>query len=159
MFLYLIPFTLVLTLLNGRMKLISIPNYYTEKAFQCKFAFISCQASQYCPLVRLSARPLASCLPVRLSATTIVITFVRMKKIIFTISLVLISAFAFCQWITQNPLPQSNWLTSVYFIDSDTGFSVGDFGTILKTTDGGSTWSGVPSGTTNHLWSDRKSVV
>jgi photosystem II stability/assembly factor-like uncharacterized protein len=32
-----------------------------------------------------------------------------------------------------------------------TGYAVGDFGTVLKSTDGGQTWSGLPSGTTSNL--------
>ena len=36
------------------------------------------------------------------------------------------------QWEWQNPLPQGNTLNSVYFTDANTGFAVGDYGTILK---------------------------
>lgn len=49
-------------------------------------------------------------------------------------------------WQWGNPLPQGNTLRSASFAGS-TGYAAGDFGTLLKTTDGGSTWSGLPVGT------------
>ena len=76
-----------------------------------------------------------------------------MKKFLFSISLSLISVFAFSQWTWQNPLPQGNPLKSVYFTDSNTGYAVGDLGTILKTNNGGTTWTVLSSGTTNRLYS------
>lgn len=42
------------------------------------------------------------------------------------------------EWI--NPKPQGNPLFGVYFLNRDTGFCVGDVGTIIRTTDGGKTW-------------------
>ena len=50
-------------------------------------------------------------------------------------------------WLWQNPLPQGTTLNSVEFISSTTGWAVGDAGTILKTTDGGTSWSLQTSGT------------
>jgi photosystem II stability/assembly factor-like uncharacterized protein len=44
-------------------------------------------------------------------------------------------------WFWQNPKPTGNTLRSVCFIDSTTGYAVGDLGTLLKTTDGGLNWS------------------
>lgn len=44
-------------------------------------------------------------------------------------------------------------LNSVYFIDSDKGYVVGDDGTVLKTTDGGINWTTLNSGTTINLTS------
>jgi photosystem II stability/assembly factor-like uncharacterized protein len=41
------------------------------------------------------------------------------------------------QWTWQNPLPQSNSLSSVYFTDANTGYNAGESGNILKTTNGG----------------------
>lgn len=49
-------------------------------------------------------------------------------------------------WQWGNPLPQGNTLRSSSFAGS-TGYAAGDFGTLLKTTDGGATWSGLPVGT------------
>ncbi|PUA20766.1 glycosyl hydrolase [Glaciimonas sp. PCH181] len=37
-------------------------------------------------------------------------------------------------------VPVSSTLTSVWFIDASTGWSVGDWGAIIKSTDGGETW-------------------
>jgi photosystem II stability/assembly factor-like uncharacterized protein len=53
-------------------------------------------------------------------------------------------------WSWGLPRPQGQSLSSVAF-DGATGYAVGDFGTVLKSTDGGQTWSGLPSGTTSNL--------
>ncbi|MDQ3020464.1 MAG: YCF48-related protein [Bacteroidota bacterium] len=42
-------------------------------------------------------------------------------------------------WIQQNP-NTTNLLRGVYFLNSTTGFAVGNNGTILKTSDGGNNW-------------------
>ena len=44
-------------------------------------------------------------------------------------------------------------LRSVYFINNDTGYTVGNSGTILKTTDGGYNWISQTSNTTYDLLS------
>ncbi|MFL5818077.1 MAG: WD40/YVTN/BNR-like repeat-containing protein [Conexibacter sp.] len=49
-------------------------------------------------------------------------------------------------WQWGNPLPQGNTVRATSFAGA-TGYAAGDFGTLLKTTDGGSTWSGLPVGT------------
>jgi photosystem II stability/assembly factor-like uncharacterized protein len=49
-------------------------------------------------------------------------------------------------WQWGNPLPQGNTLRALTFVHQ-TGYAAGDFGTLLKTTDGGSSWSGLPAGT------------
>lgn len=49
-------------------------------------------------------------------------------------------------WEWGNPLPQGNTLRATSFAGS-TGYAVGDFGTLLKTTDGGGSWSGLRVGT------------
>jgi photosystem II stability/assembly factor-like uncharacterized protein len=49
-------------------------------------------------------------------------------------------------WQWGNPLPQGNTVNAVSFAGA-TGYAVGAFGTILSTSDGGSTWAGVKSGT------------
>jgi photosystem II stability/assembly factor-like uncharacterized protein len=43
-------------------------------------------------------------------------------------------------WEWQNPLPQGNTLNDLAFVDALYGWAVGDNGTIMHTTDGGSTW-------------------
>jgi len=41
------------------------------------------------------------------------------------------------QWHWQNPLPQGNNLRGASFVDANTGTVVGEYGTIVRTTDGG----------------------
>ena len=43
------------------------------------------------------------------------------------------------------------WLSDVSFTDANNGAVVGDYGTILRTTDGGEIWTLQTSGTTNAL--------
>jgi len=74
-----------------------------------------------------------------------------MKKIFFSICLTIMSALAFAQWTWQNPYPTGNHLQSVYFTDPNTGYAVGDSGTILITIDGGINWSGLQTETTDQL--------
>src|SRR5690349_16316967 len=52
------------------------------------------------------------------------------------------------QWRWQNPLPQGNNLRGASFVDATTGTAVGEYGTIVRTTDGGSSWTIQASGTT-----------
>src|SRR5215469_10757268 len=55
-------------------------------------------------------------------------------------------------WFWQNPLPQGNNLWSVAALDASTFIAVGEFGTILRTSDGGTTWTKQDSGTQNRLF-------
>lgn len=66
-----------------------------------------------------------------------------MKKIAIVLILMVISATSYGQdgWVWQNPLPQGNALEGVYFTDASNGWSVGDNGTIMHTTDGGNNWT------------------
>jgi photosystem II stability/assembly factor-like uncharacterized protein len=43
-------------------------------------------------------------------------------------------------WKWLNPVPQGNKLNCVRFVDLNTGFGVGDYGAIIKTSDGGESW-------------------
>src|SRR5215208_7438432 len=45
------------------------------------------------------------------------------------------------QWHWQNPLPQGNNLRGASFVDVNTGTVVGEYGTIVRTTDGGNSWT------------------
>src|SRR5438034_1339933 len=56
------------------------------------------------------------------------------------------------QWHWQNPLPQGNNVRDVSFVDASTGTVVGEHGTIVRTTDGGNSWTIQSSGTTQNLW-------
>ena len=75
-----------------------------------------------------------------------------MKKIIILLFLLLCSKATFPQW-TALPGGTSNYLYSVYFPDAQTGYVVGEKGTILQTFTGGTTWSEILSGTTHTLFS------
>ena len=46
---------------------------------------------------------------------------------------------------------ESGYFRSVYFLNADTGWVVGKFGLILKTTDGGVNWNPQSSETSNYL--------
>src|SRR5439155_24430182 len=54
-------------------------------------------------------------------------------------------------WVWQNPLPQGNRLASVSFVDENIRTAVGEVGAILRTTDGGGSWSRQESRTTVNL--------
>jgi photosystem II stability/assembly factor-like uncharacterized protein len=53
-------------------------------------------------------------------------------------------------WAWGNPSPQGNTLNAISF-NGPLGYAVGDNGTALKTVDGGSTWSGLATGTAGEL--------
>lgn len=53
-------------------------------------------------------------------------------------------------WQWGNPLPQGNALDAMAFA-GQTGYAAGTFGTLLKTTDGGGTWTGLRTGTAQEL--------
>jgi photosystem II stability/assembly factor-like uncharacterized protein len=53
-------------------------------------------------------------------------------------------------WTWGNPLPQGNALRAVDFAGGR-GYAVGDFGTVLRTDDGGTNWSGVRTGVIDQL--------
>lgn len=54
-------------------------------------------------------------------------------------------------WYWGNPLPQGRSLLDIAFSSGGRGYAVGDFGTILRTDDGGATWSGLSTGLTVDL--------
>jgi photosystem II stability/assembly factor-like uncharacterized protein len=53
-------------------------------------------------------------------------------------------------WEWSNPLPQGNTLRALDFL-GQTGFAAGDFGTVLRSDDGGQTWTALRTGTTEEL--------
>jgi photosystem II stability/assembly factor-like uncharacterized protein len=53
-------------------------------------------------------------------------------------------------WTWGDPTPQGENLHDVVFAGAR-GYAVGDFGTVLRSDDGGNTWIGLPSGTRNNL--------
>src|SRR5215208_7079368 len=62
------------------------------------------------------------------------------------------NASSSAKWRWQNPLPQGNNLRAASLVDANTGTLVGDYGTIVRTTDGGNSWTIQSSGTTEILW-------
>ena len=61
------------------------------------------------------------------------------------------TTFAQEGWFWQNPLPQGNNLQDIYVFDENTAIAVGNVGTVIKTTDGGTNWNSQTSGTTEGL--------
>src|SRR4051794_20089002 len=53
-------------------------------------------------------------------------------------------------WLWGNPLPQGNTIRAMSFAGAS-GYASGDFGTLLRTTDAGATWTGLLSGTFTNL--------
>ena len=62
-----------------------------------------------------------------------------LKYLFLFILIHFISFQGFSQWTTLNP-GTSNHLHDVWFISADTGWIIGDTGTMLKTVDGGQNW-------------------
>ena len=64
------------------------------------------------------------------------------EKLFILITVLFFSNRAYSQgnWELLIPQPTSNQMVSLDFIDDKTGWSVGEYGTILKTTDGGINW-------------------
>jgi len=53
-------------------------------------------------------------------------------------------------WNWGNPLPQGNTIRALDF-SGGTGYAAGDFGTLLRTTDAGASWTGIQTGITSNL--------
>lgn len=65
-----------------------------------------------------------------------------MKSLITFIWISILLCFqAFSQWTWRNPLPQGQALECAWFFNADTGILAGEAGTIMKTIDGGISWS------------------
>jgi photosystem II stability/assembly factor-like uncharacterized protein len=75
-----------------------------------------------------------------------------MKKYYVLMAALLMVSGAMAQWFPQNSGTTNN-LNSVYFTDANTGYAVGDSGTIIKTNDGGDNWGIQSSGTSADLYS------
>ena len=67
-----------------------------------------------------------------------------MKRILFLVFIMGISVFSFAQWVRQSPLPTNDELTSVVFANENTGYAIGMGRKIIKTIDGGTSWSVMP---------------
>lgn len=74
-----------------------------------------------------------------------------MKKLSITVVMILSALASFSQWNWSNPTPFGYHLSDVHFPDENTGYIVGEKGTVLKTTDAGTSWNFMPSGTLRRL--------
>ncbi|MEI6898489.1 MAG: YCF48-related protein, partial [Bacteroidota bacterium] len=74
-----------------------------------------------------------------------------MKLLLLVLLNILLTLNGFSQWQWQNPLPQGHSLCNIRFVTHETGFAVGECGTVIKTQDGGITWEIKPTGITNTL--------
>ncbi len=75
------------------------------------------------------------------------IKYVSLEKFTIIILLILsIRLFAQSNWQYQWTLPTTNHLFEISFPTPDTGYAVGDFGSIIKTIDKGETWLHLNSG-------------
>jgi photosystem II stability/assembly factor-like uncharacterized protein len=76
-----------------------------------------------------------------------------LKFVLIPAVLFLLPGIGQADWFWQNPSPQGNPLFSVHFIDDNTGYVAGFARTILKTTNGGTNWDTLSSGTNSDLHS------
>jgi len=78
-----------------------------------------------------------------------------MKKILFIFLFIFININVYSQWYLMNnlPIPFDSTLSDVYFVNSNTGWIVGDNGRIFMTVNGGTNWILKGSGTINSLYS------
>ena len=75
-----------------------------------------------------------------------------MGKIILIFCLTIqFSNSSLSQWFEVNPVPDGNRLYDMSFINDSTGWIVGWWGLIMKTTNTGLKWIKQTSGTTQHL--------
>ena len=76
-----------------------------------------------------------------------------MKKFYILFSAIFIISSVDAQWVWKNPPTTYNHLYSSYFPTANTGYIVGENGTILKTMNGGEDWEIQASGTLGSLYS------
>ena len=79
----------------------------------------------------------------------------QMRKIVLLLLIILSFKTIQAQstWFWQQPLPTGNFLYSVDFANEMTGYASGTVGTVMKSTDGGSSWSLKNINTTGYLTS------
>ena len=75
-----------------------------------------------------------------------------MRTLKISLLIFILSITISAQWYQQNSGVPFN-LNSIFFIDSNTGWAVGDEGIILKTSDGGNNWITQAGVTTDNLYS------
>ena len=68
----------------------------------------------------------------------------KLFKVISYFALVLVNVNLLSSqptWVWQNPYPNAHSIRANYFFDANTGYVSGDYGSIMKTTDGGINWT------------------
>jgi len=73
------------------------------------------------------------------------------QKFLFLIVLLQCNIPGYSQYKWINPKPQGNTLNSVYFVNKHTGYAVGNYGTVLRSVDGGLNWTVIQTNTTKNL--------
>jgi len=76
----------------------------------------------------------------------------KMQTLKISLLVFILSITVSAQWYQQNSGVSFN-LNSIFFIDANIGWSVGDEGIIIKTTDGGNNWITQGGVTTDNLYS------
>ena len=77
--------------------------------------------------------------------------FVFKKILVIQFLILILSSTSFAQWFPVNSGTTNN-LNGLYFLNTGIGYTVGDAGTILKTTDAGLSWNPLTSGTSGTLY-------
>lgn len=65
----------------------------------------------------------------------------QLHLLLLLLMLTVPTSFSQTNWFWQNPLPQGNTLNGVHMFSSSSFLAVGEAGTMLKTTDAGTTWT------------------
>jgi photosystem II stability/assembly factor-like uncharacterized protein len=66
---------------------------------------------------------------------------IKIYTVLFSLFVFFSAGYSQGEWELLFPSPTTNQMVGMYFIDSQTGWSVGEYGTILKTTDCGEDWT------------------
>lgn len=72
-------------------------------------------------------------------------------QIFFLLIVLCINAYSQHGWMWQNPIPTSNTIYNIRYLGDSLAYGVGDFGTIIKTTNAGNNWILLKNFTPNHF--------
>jgi len=67
---------------------------------------------------------------------------IKLLKYCVIIFITIFPSLVHAQWVIKSS-GTSNGLKSIYFVNESKGFAVGMFGTVLRTTDGGDSWTNI----------------
>ena len=74
-----------------------------------------------------------------------------MKQVLIFSACLFYCISVYSQWEWSNPLPQGNTLKEIFFLDQNTGYIVGNKGSLLKTNNGGDSFELIDVGTDEDL--------